>query len=102
MGHLSFDENYVNMADQPSSLLSGGLKWMASKMKVDLPPLPPSSAAKFATIKDFMTIHPQPATKDIIELCKVFLQKSNSKTIFPKLTLVIKPAIKRWTINQKI
>ena len=87
------------MADRPSPLLSGGLKWLAAKMQVDLPPLPPSSTVEFTTIKDFMTRYPQPVTKDIEE---VFLQKSNSKTLFPKLILVIRPTIKRWTINQKI
>ena len=87
------------MVDQPPPLLSGGLKWLAAKMKVDLPPLPPSSTVEFTTIKDFMMRYPQPVTKDIEE---VFLQKSNSKTLFPKLILVIRPAIKIWTINQRI
>ena len=87
------------MVDQPPPLLSGGLKWLAAKMKVDLPPLPPSSTVEFTMIRDFMTRYPQPVTKDIEE---VFLQKSNSKTLFPKLIPLVRPAIKRWIINQKI
>ena len=47
IGPLSFNKDYVTKADHPSPKLKGGLKVMAQKMNVDIPPLPFSTPAEY-------------------------------------------------------
>ena len=75
---------------------------MAKRMGVKYPPLPPFTISEFSMIKEFCHTHPGQKTVDIVNLCKKFKQLSDGKTIFPKLPSMIKPAIKRWKVNQEI
>ena len=99
---LSLNPKYVKMADDPYSISSGGFKFLAGKMQVDLPPLPLLTPAEFSMIKEFCFRHPQPKSEDIEHLCKQFLEKSNGDGIFPLLPSLIKPGIKRWEMNESI
>ena len=102
IGPLNFNPDFVKKSETPHEALSGGLKFLARQMKVDIPPLPLSTPAEFSMLKEFCSQHPQPTTEDITNLCKHFLAKSNGMTIFPKLPSLIRPGIKRWEINETI
>eukprot|EP00978_Attheya_sp_CCMP212_P020255 scaffold57717_cov39-Attheya_sp.AAC.1 len=68
---------------------------MAGCMGLELPPMPPSSAAELRMVKDFCEHHPQLSARNISNLCSTFLSRSNGRDIYPKLPPMIKPAIKR-------
>ena len=105
VGPLSHDSKYVAVlgpGERPAEGMSKDLQFMAKRMRVTIPPLPPSSPQEFAMIKTFCSQSPQPKEADIQRLCRTFKAQSNGTTIFPKLPSLVKPAIKRWKLNQKI
>jgi len=99
VGPLSLNEDYVTVGE-PGEGLKDGLYFMANRMKVKYPPLPPTTPAEFAIIKKFCADHPQPKQNDYKKLCKIFKLKSNGTTIFPKLLPMCKPFVKKWKVNQ--
>ena len=101
LGPLTFDPEFVEKGN-PADHLGGDLHFMAKRMGVKYPPLPPFTISEFSMIKEFCHTHPGQKTVDIVNLCKKFKQLSDGKTIFPKLPSMIKPAIKRWKVNQEI
>lgn len=101
LGPLSFDPRFVDKGD-PADHLKGDLLFMAKRMGVKYPPLPPSTEQEFGMIKNFCASHPGQKSVDIERLCENFRQKSDGKSVFPKLPSMIKPGIKRWEINQEI
>ena len=101
VGPLSHNEDYVTKG-KPADCLGDDLHFMAGRMEVVYPPLPPSSQTEFGIIKRFCTATPEPKEADIRRLCKTFKSKSNGRDIFPKLPSMVKPAVKRWKLNQKI
>ena len=102
VGPLTFNPDYVKKSDTPSPALNGGLKFMAKKMKVEIPPLPLATKEEYGILKEFCTTHPQPSRDDVNNLCKHYLQLADGRTILPKHPTLINPGIKRWKINQSI
>jgi hypothetical protein len=51
---------------------------------------------------DYMQSYPKPTDKDWGELAKLFKQKTDYKTIFPKLPTMLKSYYKKWRDNQLI
>ena len=100
VGPLSLDEDYVTVGE-PADGLNGDLLFMAEKMGVKYPPLPPSSRREFGMIKHFCSNNPQPKEKDYQQLCKEFNAQANGDDIWPKYITMIKPAVRRWQINQQ-
>ncbi|KAL7529943.1 hypothetical protein ACHAXR_003236 [Thalassiosira sp. AJA248-18] len=100
VGPLSFNENYVKMGE-PGDGIKGDLFFMPERMRVKYPPLPPCTKKEFGMIKTFCANHPHPKQAEIQQLCKRFNAESNGIDIFPKLPSMIKPAIKKWKINQE-
>ena len=98
---LSLNEDYVTKG-KPAEGLSNDLHFMAERMRVEYPPLPPSSKREFGMIKSFLRDHPQHKVADVQRLCKMFKAQSNGNDVWPKLPTMIGPAIRRWTINQQI
>ena len=101
LGPLSFDPRFVEKG-APADHLKGDLLFMAKRMEVKYPPLPPCTEQEFGMIKNFCASHPGQTTVEIERFCETFRQKSDGKSVFPKLPTMIKPAIKRWAINQEI
>ena len=99
VGPLTIDEDYVTVGD-PADDLKNDLLFIAEKMNVKYPPLPPSSRREFGMIKHFCSNNPQPKEKDIKQFCKTFKALANGDDIWPKYPTMIKPALKRWQINQ--
>ncbi len=99
VGPLSHDTDFVQEGEAAECLLNDAY-FMATKMGVVYPPLPPLTEREFGMIKAFCSNNPQPNEEDIRNLCKTFKARANGKDIFPKLPSMIKPAIKRWKINQ--
>lgn len=100
VGPLSHDEKYVTKG-QPADSLENDLKFMAERMRVKYPPLPPSSEKEFGMIKRFCSENPQPKEADIQRLCRIFKSQSDGVDVFPKLPSMIRPSVKRWKINQQ-
>jgi hypothetical protein len=101
VGPLSLNPKYVEKGD-PADCLRGDLLWMADKMGVKYPPLPPSTQREFGMIKNFCSQNPQPKQADYDRFCETFKSQSNGVDVFPKLPSMLKPAVKRWKINQQI
>ena len=99
VGPLSLNEDYVTVGE-PGEGLKDGLYFMANRMKVKYPPLPPTTPAEFSIIKKFCAENPQPTQNDYKKLCKIFKSKSNGTTIWPKLLPMCKPFVKKWKNNQ--
>ena len=65
IGPLSFNTDYMKEAEKPNPALSGGLKFLAKQMKVDIAPLPILTPQEYNMLKDFCARHPQPKTANI-------------------------------------
>ena len=100
VGPLSIDEDYVTVGD-PADGLKGDLLFMAEKMGVKYPPLPPASQREYGMIKRFCSTNPQAKEKDYKQFCKTFNALANGDDIWPKYLTMIKPAVKRFEINQR-
>ena len=59
VGPSSHDEKFVTN-EQPADGLSDDLHFVAERMGVNYPPLPPSTIEELAMIKSFCSRHPQP------------------------------------------
>ena len=58
--------------------------------------------AQFGMIKLFLANDPWPKEADIQRLCMMFKAQTNGTDIWPKVPTMIKPAMKRWKVNQLI
>mmetsp|Transcript_4336 Transcript_4336/g.6328 ORF Transcript_4336/g.6328 Transcript_4336/m.6328 type:complete len:158 (-) Transcript_4336:565-1038(-) len=70
LGPLSFDPRFVDEG-HPADHLKGDLLFMAKRMGVKYPPLPPSTKEEFGMIKGFCASHPG-QKKDVVRLCEAF------------------------------
>ena len=101
VAQLSLNEDYVEKSP-PADNLNGDLRWVAERMGLKYPPIPPSTKKEFDMIRNFCKNHPKPTRTNIQSLCKTFKAQSNGIDIFPKLPSMVNPAISRWKINQAI
>ena len=99
IGPLSHEAEFVEVGEAANCLLNDA-HFMATKMGVVYPPLPPCMEREFGMIKSFCSSTPQPKENDIRRLCETFKAKANGIDIFPKLPTMIRPSIKRWKVNQ--
>ena len=53
IGPLSFNPDYLKETEEPNPVLSGGLKFLARQMKIDITPLPISTPQEYKMLKDF-------------------------------------------------
>ena len=100
-GPLLYEPDYVEVGP-PADVLRNDLLFMAKKMGIVYPLLPPTTEREFGMIKEFLKNSPQPKECDISRLCKMFKAASDGVRVFPKIPALIKPAIKRWKISQEI
>ena len=81
---LSLNEDYVEKGE-PSENLTDDLYWLAEKVGLKIPPIPPSTKRELGMIRKFCEEHPNPNTEDIHQLCKTFKATANGIDIFTKL-----------------
>ena len=89
IGPLHNSSNYV-VAGVPDHRLAPDIKFIAKQMNLQFPPLPIAHPHEKKTFNDFYGNHPNSTDANRKELAKLFLQKTNCKTIFPKLSSMIK------------
>ena len=95
MWPLSFDSDFVEVGP-PANVLKNDLLFIAKKMRLVYPLLPPCTEKEFGMIKSFLKTYPQPKERDMRRLCKIFKVVADGAKIFYKILSLIKPAIKRW------
>ena len=102
LGPLTHNPKFVTYCDKPNSSLRGGVKFMAKRMKVDIPPIPLTSKEEFELLKSKLKLNPKPSTKQLEDWCQEFLKKADGKFIFPKLPPLLRVGVKQFQVNQKI
>lgn len=102
LGPLTHNPKFVTYCDKPNSSLRGGVKFMAKRMKVDIPPIPLASKEEFRLLKSKLKLNPKPSTKQLEDWCQEFLKKADGKFIFPKLPPLLRVGVKKFQVNQKI
>ena len=60
-----------------------------------------ASQREYGMIKRFCSTNPQAKEKDYKQFCKTFNALANGDDIWPKYLTMIKPAVKRFEINQR-
>jgi len=98
---LSYDSDYVEEGE-PDESLKGDLKFLAERLRLVLPLLPIATKEEIKLFTEFMMSHPNPTDSNFKALAKLFKEKADGKTIFPKLPSMIKSHYNRWKKNQEI
>lgn len=102
IGPVSLNPDFVKMGE-PMAHLKGDLRFMAERMKLNCPPLPIGGRREeIRMFSTFMSLYPKASDANWRKLSKLFLKKSNGKTIFPKLPSMLKSYHSRWQQNQVI
>jgi hypothetical protein len=101
-GPVSFDEDYVDLSEEPHPNLTGSLRWLAIKMKVKLPPLNVSGKREKQFCNDYFRGNPKPTTAKLKELARLFKAEANGIDMFPKLVSQLKAYYRQWKANNAI
>ena len=106
IGPLNYNTDYVShLQDEelPDKNLSGGLKFLAERMKLRGPPLDVSTAKEIQIFNNFMKDLDQPFNSHSIhQLAKHFKERADYKQVFPKLPTMLKRYYKKWKMTQEI
>jgi hypothetical protein len=98
---LSYNADYVEKGP-PIIILKGDLWFLAMRMGLAIPLLPIATKYEIAIFTKFMQDHPKPTDAHFITLAKLYKQKADGKTIFPKLPSMVKSYFNQWKRNQEI
>lgn len=91
IGLLSYDNDFVKQSLIPNKHLKGDLKFMASRMGLEAPPLGVRTKEEKKTFSSFLKkLGRNPNSKDFINLAKHILTRCNSITAYPKLPSILK------------
>jgi hypothetical protein len=98
---VSLDPDFVD--EGPASPnLSADLTFLAERMQVKIPPLPPSTKEELKLFNELMKENPEPNAKRYHAMAIIFKQRADGITIFPKLPSMLKAHTDRWKCNQLI
>jgi hypothetical protein len=86
----------------PDKRLSGDLRSVAERMKVQCPPTPMGTKEELRIFRDFVFSKPRPKTADWVALAKIFKENTDCKTVFPKLPSLLKNYFKKFERNVRI
>lgn len=100
IGPLCDDNECVEMG-KPASHFKGNMKFIAIRMGLKYPLMHMGSQDEIKIFTDFMTDH-APTEANFRRLAKIYRQRANGITIFPKLPSVLKSHYKIWEQNRKI
>lgn len=101
IGPLHYSSDFVAKGT-PSDELKSDLRFIAEKMNVICPPLPIAHRDEKRIFNDFYKNNPTSTDTTRKQLAKIFLQKANYQTIFPKLPSMLKAHEKKWKKNSLI
>jgi hypothetical protein len=101
IGPLWYNNDYVEPGE-PDARLKGDLRFTAARMKVRCPPLHIAHPAERKIWRDFLKTTPNPSWRDWCALAKIFKEKTDCKTVFPKLPGMLRVYYKRWKASQLI
>lgn len=80
----------------PMAHLRGDMLFMAERMKVECPPLPPAGKIELKMINDAFISNPKQNDASLKEICAMFQEKTDGKDVFPKLLCQMKVQFKQW------
>ena len=95
IGPLHYSSNYIE-SGMPNDRLSPDIKFIAEQMNLKCPPLPIAHPHEKKIFSDYYGNHPNSTEANRKELAKIFLQKANCTSIFPKLPSMIKAYENKW------
>lgn len=98
---LTYDLDYVDRGP-PHVTLRGDVRFVAEQTGLIFPLLPIASKEEIKIFTRFMLDHPQATKSNFIKLAKLYKEKSDGKTVFPKLPSMVKAYYNRWKMNQAI
>ena len=101
VGPLNYDSKFVDHGE-PHPKLTGGLLFLARKMKLKGPPLHVAHPREMHLFNEFMREHPRPTAKTWDELAALFKFKSDYETIFPKLPSMLRNYYNKWKVTQEL
>ena len=76
--------------------LKGGLLFLAECMGLVLALLPIATKEEIKIFTAFMLTHPKPTDSNFRDLAKLYKEKADGITIFPKLPSMVKSYYIRW------
>lgn len=100
IGPLCYNNEYVEIG-KPASHFKGDMKFIAVRMGLKYPLMHMGSQDEIKIFTNFMTDH-APTEANFRKLAKIFRQRADGITIFPKLPSMLKAYYKRWEQNRKI
>ena len=101
IGNLHYSGEFVEEGP-PHPLLKGDIKFTSTRQGLVCSPRHVQHPWEKKIFNDFMETHPNPSTKDWIELAKLFKEKTDYINIFPKLPSMLRTYYKRWRDSQSI
>ena len=101
IGPLHYSGEFVKEG-APHKLLKGDIKFTSERQGLECSPRHVRHPKEMKIFNDFMETHPNPSSKDWIELAKLFKQKTDYIHVFPKLPSMLRTYYKRWQDSQKI
>ena len=95
------DCEFVDIGE-PDPALSGDLLFVAQRMGVRCPPVHMSTKEEWAIFKDFIRNKQQLRTQEWADLARIYKNRTNCETIFPKLPSMLSAQYDKWVSNLKI
>ena len=102
LGPLSHNPRFVTKSDTPHRKLKGGLKFMAQRMKVELPPLPIQGKLEYSLLRENLKVTPTPNKQQLESWCEQYKVKADGINVFPKLPNLLRAGAKQYQVGQKI
>jgi hypothetical protein len=87
---------------EPMQHLKGDMRFIAARMKVSCPPLPPQGKKEHALINKHFLANPKQTTASLTVLAEKFLEQADGINIFPKLVTQLKAGHKKWEQNNLV
>jgi hypothetical protein len=101
VGPLNYDSKFVEIGP-PDPKLIGNMLFLALRMKLRGPPLHIAHPREMYLFNEFLKEHPKPSAKNWEDLAKLFLEKSDYLTIFPKLPSMLRNYYNKWKVTQEL
>jgi hypothetical protein len=101
VGPLNYDSKFVEIGP-PDPNLKGDMLFLALRMKLRGPPLHIAHPREMHLFNEFLKEHPRPSAKGWEDLAKLFKEKSDYLTIFPKLPSMLSNYYNKWKVIQEL
>ncbi|EJK46131.1 hypothetical protein THAOC_35219 [Thalassiosira oceanica] len=99
---LSHNARFVTKSDNPHRRLTGGLRFMAIRMRVYIPPLPIQGKEEHRMLREKLKVTPTPNKQQLESWCEQFKERADGVNIFPKLPHLLRTGVQQYQVSQKI